>query len=234
MTASKNAIVVFAKAPVPGRVKTRLCPPLSFQQAAELYRAFIQDTLACVRRMRPARLAVAYDADGPSPELDWLMAQPGFEFFPQEGVDLGERLIRSFERIFRDGAEKALIIGSDAPRIHAGLLARALDSLDQNDIVLGPAADGGYYLIALKELRSDLFHSIPWSTDKVLEATIERAEHSGLKVSLLPSLADIDTFADVGSLTRDLRRLPRNFCPQTRGALQNIVLKEANDGIQPI
>ncbi|MHB2025967.1 MAG: TIGR04282 family arsenosugar biosynthesis glycosyltransferase [Elusimicrobiota bacterium] len=231
MTARQDAVVVFAKAPVPGRVKTRLCPPLSPGQAAQLYRAFIQDTLACARSIARAKLLVAYADDGASPELNWLKNQPGFDFFPQEGEDLGERLVRAFDRVFQDGAEKAVVIGSDAPQIRPETIRRALDSLSKSDAVLGPAEDGGYYLIGLKERRPELFQDIPWSTNKALEETLASARSSGLKVSFLAPLADVDTFADILSLAGKLRRRPKGVCPATRLILQLLAPKEDSDEI---
>ncbi|MDE1975692.1 MAG: TIGR04282 family arsenosugar biosynthesis glycosyltransferase [Elusimicrobia bacterium] len=223
MTQRQDAVVVFAKAPVPGRVKTRLCPPLSFGQAAQLYRAFILDTLACARSIAGVKLLVAYADDGASPELNWLKNQPGFDFFPQEGGDLGERLVRAFDSVFQGGAGKAVIIGSDAPQIRPETIRRALDSLSESDAVLGPAEDGGYYLIGLKERRPELFQDVPWSTDKAFEETLTRARSSGLKVSLLAPMADMDTVSDVINLGRELRGKPPEICPATGEVMNRLI-----------
>jgi len=229
MTKEKNAVIVFAKAPVPGRVKTRLCPPLSPAQAAGLYRAFILDTLEASGGVLSAELHVAYDSNGSSTNPEWLRDREPVKHFDQEGGDLGERLIHAFGRTFSEGAQKIVVIGSDTPQITSALIEQAIAGLDRSDVVFGPAEDGGYYLVALKKPRPELFRKIPWSTAETLAATLRQAHSSGLKSQLLPSLPDMDTFADVAGLARTLRLKPRNVCPVTRSALKTLISKEIFD-----
>lgn len=195
-----NKIMVFVKAPVPGKVKTRLCPPLSSTQAATLYTAFVKDTLAAVQGAANSHAEVFYDPAAEFPNLRWTQAASPPLFFPQQGDDLGTRLEQAFQSAFSRGAPKAVAIGSDTPHITPVVIERAFSSLERADLVLGPTADGGYYLIGLKEPCSFLFQEISWSTVDVLRQTLERARQRGLKIATLPTLFDVDTISDLRKL----------------------------------
>jgi len=188
-------LLVFAKEPVPGRVKTRLAAAVGDRAAARIYHEMgrrIVDGL----RGGDYRIRVCFDPpDGRAAVEEWL-DPAGLEFHPQAGGDLGARL----EAAFRDGFARAgavVAIGTDAPDVGRSLVERAFTRLAHADLVLGPARDGGYYLLGLKEPNPALFREIPWSTPGVLDATRERAESSGLTVYELPVLADVDTVEDL-------------------------------------
>lgn len=215
-----NTIIIFIKAPIPGQVKTRLCPPLLVEQAARLYAAFAQDTLKLAERVPGAAVAVAYQPGVGFPGLEWLRSQPPVPQFLQRGQDLGERLTNAFERAFAGGAQKAVAIGSDTPQLNPGMIDLAFSNLETAEVTLGPADDGGYYLIGLKKARPGLFQAIPWSTDRVLEETLRRAKELGLKAATLPGAADIDTFAELTRLARKLRVPGADICPVTKQALK--------------
>jgi rSAM/selenodomain-associated transferase 1 len=191
-----DCLLVFLKRPRPGEAKTRLVPQLGAECAAALYRALAEEE---VRRTTPRpgdydRLFLFAPADaGPEMEL-WF---PGQEWLPQEGDDLGARMAAAFEQAFRRGARRAALIGSDAPWVSRDRVLEALAALQDHDVALGPARDGGYYLIALDRPRPGLFGGIRWSSSSVLAATVERAGALGLGVRLLESLPDIDTLADL-------------------------------------
>ncbi|MBI2070696.1 MAG: TIGR04282 family arsenosugar biosynthesis glycosyltransferase [Elusimicrobia bacterium] len=194
-----NKIVIFVKAPVPGQVKTRLCPPLSNREAAALYKALAKDALSAARSVPLTQVDVAYDPWPPHIEPVW-MSDDRPDFFPQQGSDLGERLSHAAQHAFSSGASKVVIIGSDSPRLSADHLTHAFELLDRHDIVLGPAHDGGYYLIGLCRPVPEVFENIPWSTPRVFEETLSRLRFLNLEPGLLNKLGDIDTAEDLKRL----------------------------------
>ena len=191
----RRALIVFAKAPRPGRVKTRLAADLGAQEAARVYRRLGRRVLDAVRE-GPYRTLVYYDPPDAEAEMrDWLGGE-SLEFRPQTEGDLGERMVRAFEEALRD-ADRACIMGTDVPALRAALVVQALERLESADVVLGPAEDGGYYLMALSRPHPEIFRDVPWSTADVLGATLERTRRAGLRESLLPVLKDVDTAADL-------------------------------------
>ena len=207
-------VSIMAKAPRAGEVKTRLCPPLSTEEAAELYRCFLLDKIEQVRTLKEASPAIAYTpAEG---RMVFEELAPGFALVPQRGADLGTRLANSFDHLFAKGYAAALAIDSDTPTLPTGFLQQALDFIatPQIDVVLGPTEDGGYYLIGLRTLHLELFEEIAWSTAQVLPETIRRAEAKGLKTACLPPWFDIDTPDDLerlkASLVKTGEKAPRH------------------------
>lgn len=193
---SQDLLIVFVKAPHPGRVKTRFFPALGPEDAACLYRALAEEE---VRRTRPEpgdyeRLFFFSPADAGGAISAWF---PGEMALAQRGVDLGAKMAAAFGEAFRRGARRVAIIGTDVPWVSRDLVLEALRSLDQHDVVLGPSHDGGYYLLAVDRPRPELFAGIAWSTPQVLPATLARAQALGLSVHLLEQLTDIDTLEDV-------------------------------------
>lgn len=160
------AVAIMAKAPRAGEVKTRLCPPLSAAEAAELYRCFLLDKIEQVRSLCGARPAIAYTPE--EGRAFFETAAPDFLLVPQRGDDLGARLAGTFEALFAQGYVGALAIDSDTPTLPTGLLQEAVNLLagPPVDVVLGPCEDGGYYLIGLRRLHRELFEGIAWSTDR--------------------------------------------------------------------
>lgn len=198
------ALLVFAKAPRPGAVKTRLAAAVGPDAAAEAYRRMGR-MIAVQLADAPAEMTVCFDPPGTEAEMRrWLDPLPR-RYLPQGHGDLGERMARLVRRALTgpDRADRAVVVGTDAPTVDGAVATRALNALDSADIVLGPSTDGGYYLIGLNAPCPDLFRSIPWSTSSVLAATAARAREQGLDVTYLEMQADIDTLAD---LTPDLAR----------------------------
>jgi rSAM/selenodomain-associated transferase 1 len=191
-----QALIVFMKAPEPGRVKTRLIPALGAEMAAELYRALCEEVLqATVPEAGDyERLVFFAPSDAAEAVRAWL---PGLRIFPQSGDDLGARMAAAFARVFERGAERVAIIGTDAPGVSRRTVVGSLDALDQADVVLGPAEDGGYYLMALGRPHPHLFEGVRWSTPAVLQETLSRAAAAGLRARTLPRLGDIDTPDDL-------------------------------------
>lgn len=199
-------ILLFAKEPSPGRVKTRLAPELGRVEAARLYRAFLDDAVRTISR-----------PGGSSPELwvappssvPWFSeCYPGVRVRPQRGRDLGERLRHAFGAAFDEGARRVLVVGSDHPTLPAALLRRGFRALTDADVVLGPSDDGGYYLVAIRAgawpSAGELFSHVPWSTDRVLEVTLRRGRERHLSCHLLPEWYDVDEPSDLRRLRRDV------------------------------
>lgn len=229
----RAALVVFAKAPIPGQVKTRLCPPLTPGEAATLHGSFVLDTLERTKAA-VAKLKLPLDrylACAPSSTLVFfkiMEERQGVKLLDQVGDDLGARMNQAFETIFANGHQRVLIVGTDVPALPLDHYKQALTLLETNDLVLGPALDGGYFLIGLKQTAPDLFTEIPWSTDRVLALTQEKAANLGLKTALLPPWRDVDTIEDLQALIEasatDAKK-PKNeqsFSSRTAGALQLI------------
>ncbi|KAF0220337.1 MAG: hypothetical protein FD174_1238 [Geobacteraceae bacterium] len=194
----KNVLIIFAKRPTPGRVKTRLAATLSAEDAAELYRCMLFDTLAKAKELAgPDKLVFYEPAAGAAAYFKGIAA--GMETCPQEGNDLGKRMENAFKRTLEMGYEAAVIIGTDSPDLPSSFIEEAFAMLESRDIdaVFGPSEDGGYYLIAMKRLQGELFKGIPWSSGAVLEKSLEKAAEAGIRVSLLPRWYDVDTFEDL-------------------------------------
>ena len=191
-----------AKAPWPGTVKTRLCPPLDASEAASLYRCFLIDKIAAVRSLVNVRPVIAYSPDESRAEFAGLA--PDFALVPQRGADLGARLHTTLSGLLRDGHPGAIAVDSDTPTLPREFLQQAVDCLARRevDVVLGPTEDGGYYLIGLPTAAAVLFGGVPWSTSAVLEVTLGKAAAGGLRTVCLPTWFDVDT-------PDDLRRLER-------------------------
>lgn len=197
-------VAIMAKAPLAGDVKTRLCPPLTVAEAAELYRAFLCDKIEQVRSLEAASHVIAFTPEGERGIFEGLA--PDFTLIPQRGADLGSRLAASFEYLFARGHAGVLLIDSDTPTLPTGFLSEALELIAKpgTDLVLGPSEDGGYYLIGLRTPRPELFAGVPWSTPAVLLETVRRARDLGLDVAWLPLWFDVDTGSDLTRLRASL------------------------------
>ncbi|GAB2485844.1 TIGR04282 family arsenosugar biosynthesis glycosyltransferase [Algoriphagus taiwanensis] len=190
----KTALLIFQKNPELGKVKTRLAAGIGDQKALEIYRALIQLTLQEAEKSG-FDLYVYYSSFIPE-RID----SSAFRACLQHGMDLGERMENAFSDIFSLGYSKAMIIGTDCPELSSDILLEAERQLEENQVVIGPAEDGGYYLLGLKAFHPQLFRSIAWSTSSVLKETLARAKAFRLKTSLIISLSDLDTEEDLKSL----------------------------------
>ncbi len=210
-----NQVLVVAKAPAPNRTKTRLVPPLELTEAVALQRALLLDTLAGCRAEADA-VALLHAHSDEQAELAAL-AGPGAELLLQEGRGLHDALRLGLARRLPRGP--TAIVSSDIPGVPAGAITQAFGELRNGaDVVLGPAADGGYWLIAMREPHDEPFHEIPWSTPAVLAVTRRRCEEAGLRVAEVAEWRDVDTAVDLAVLAHDPERLP----PLTRAALERL------------
>jgi hypothetical protein len=202
--ATPQRLIVFTRFPESGKTKTRLIPVLGAAGAARLQRRMTEHTIAIAanaRRRRPG-LTVEVRHEGGSKALmqQWLGQQ--FSYRQQGDGDIGRRMVHAFEAAFQDGAGLTVIIGSDIPQISADIIHQAFDALQKNDLVFGPARDGGYYLVGMKntipsETYCRLFDGINWGSGEVLSQTLQIAAESGLRFILLEMLGDVDRPADL-------------------------------------
>ena len=189
----KEQLIVFVKAPRLGQVKTRLAQEIGAVAACDAYLRLVAQVLANIHDIKSVQLR--YSPDNSAKEIEsWLKA--GWECRPQRSGDLGDRLNRAFEEGFHEKYKKIVIIGSDCPEVTKADIVDAWTALDNSDVVLGPAFDGGYWLIGLKRNAHRLFQDIAWSSTTVLEDTLKRAEEEGMTVKLLQQRRDVDTRAD--------------------------------------
>jgi rSAM/selenodomain-associated transferase 1 len=203
-----DVLAVFVKEPRPGAVKSRLAAALGAEAAAEVYRAIAEEAM---RRTAPRRdeydRIVAFDPPSAGAAIgEWLGVTAG-ALLRQPTGDIGLRMERVFDELFRRGARRVALIGTDVPALSHEDVRDALESLDEHDVALGPATDGGYYLIALKGPEPELFRGIRWSSPDVLTGTLERAARRGLSVRVLRTIGDVDTVEDLAAEWERVRPL---------------------------
>jgi uncharacterized protein len=210
----KKALIIFAKCPVPGQVKTRLSPPLSPEQAAELYRCMLEDILAKSARLADVDRYLFYQG-GTDAGHYFARTGRGMTCLPQQGRDLGERMAAAFRHVFTDGFAAAAIIGTDSPDLPVSFIEGAYQRLQERgvEVVFGPSEDGGYYLLAMKRLHAGLFRDVPWSSGGVLQKSLANAANGGIGAALLPPWHDVDRAED---LVRPELRDENNGAPLTR------------------
>jgi uncharacterized protein len=234
------AVAIMAKASTAGAVKTRLVPPLSYDEAARLNSTSIADvaaTLAAAALRAPIRPFVAYDPLGSEPFFGDLLPR-GFGLLPPKEATLGRSLHHAAADLFGLGYGMVCLINSDSPNLPRHYLVEAVRRLAEpgDRLVLGPAADGGYYLIGLKSFHRRLFEEIEWSTERVWRQTLARAGEIGLEVAALPEWYDVDDEQSLALLWRELRH-DGNAAPQTARflaelAATNPAIRRLIDGIR--
>lgn len=227
-----ESLILFARPPLPGRAKTRLAPALGREGAARLYSRFLGDAAETARALRAGRPGVglvcewALERDeslDDFPLAGWL---PGpFLHRAQTGEDLGARMAAALGRRLAAGGGRAVLIGTDFPDLPPEILERALQSLDSEDepkLALGPAADGGYYLIGMNRFFPEIFDDVPWSAEETFSRTMERARALRLDAALLPEWRDADTAEDLKDLKNRLSNTP--LAPRARDFLSRCAL----------
>jgi rSAM/selenodomain-associated transferase 1 len=195
-----DVLAVFVKDPRPGTVKSRLAAALGAEAAAAVYRVLAEGV---VRRTAPRsdeydRVIVFDPPDAKRSVGEWLGVEAA-ALVPQSPGDIGVRMERAFEELFARGARRVALTGTDVPALEREDVRGALESLDEHDVAIGPATDGGYYLIALKRPHPELFDGIGWSGPDVLADTLDRASQRDLSVRVLRTIGDVDTVEDLAA-----------------------------------
>ena len=206
---SRSALIVMAKRPFPGQTKTRLSPPLSAKDAAELYACFLRDAIDLACTVPDVTLFIAYAPLGA--EAYFRQLAPDVQLILQVGDTLGERLDYVLTSCLDAGYSRVAAMNSDSPTLPHAYLAQAFRSLHDavTDVVLGPCDDGGYYLIGWKRPYPRLVCEVAMSTPQVLQDTLAIAAEEGLNVALLPSWYDVDDGEDLARMTHDLQQSPQ-------------------------
>jgi rSAM/selenodomain-associated transferase 1 len=218
----KRALMVVAKQPAVGQTKTRLCPPLSGEEASACYECLLRDTLDLIRAARQQidldPIVCYLPAGG---EAYFRAVAPDFSLQLQQGRDLSQRLAHATTTVLTEFRyDQVVIMDSDSPTLSPGYVCQAFTILDSADISLGPCDDGGYYLIGLKRPVPDLFLKVQMSTPQVVGETLAVAHALGLQVCQLPSSFDIDYVADLRRLSQELEQLPDSVAAHSRAFLK--------------
>ncbi len=192
----KDALIIFARAPIPGKVKTRLIPDIGRREATAIYISLLNGTLETSVKSGFSNIQLWIDGDMRHPFFKTLPHRHAFGFYSQSGEDLGQRMYHAFESALGRYA-RVILIGSDCPTLSVADLHEARHLLKNNHIVLGPTDDGGYYLIGLREKNRQLFGQIMWGRETVFKETCERARSLNWQLGLLPRRRDVDDYADL-------------------------------------
>jgi len=198
----RAAVGIFAKVPRPGRVKTRLVPPLTSEEAALVARVCLEETLRRFPAAVPAAWFLFLDGDA-GPWIERHAIESGVTLAPQGNGDLGERLARAFRALRGAGFERVVMIGADSPTLDPERIRDAVERLTTADVVLGPTRDGGYYLVGARVDCGELFRGMTWGHGGVAAATRERARSMGWEAALLPEWYDLDEVDDLRRSARD-------------------------------
>ena len=217
---TEAALLVFAKVPEPGRVKTRLTSSYRPDQAADLYEAFLLDALD-----QYASLSVDVRLHFPQPvsSVPSRFLSEKWSLHQQRGEGLGERMLHATLEAFGAGYRQVMLIGTDHPTLPSAFLVRALQHLQQaKQVVIGPSDDGGYYALGMNEAYPQLFRGLTYSHSEVFDQALERALQTGAVVTVLPSWYDVDTPAEVDRLKAELQTLPKETLPRTRAVMSQL------------
>lgn len=203
-------LAVFARTPVVGQVKTRLSPPLTAEQALQLHRALVEDTLDHLARIERPGIERLVLFSEPLSEEHTLHVPPGWSTTVQASGGLGERLASLFYTGFRRGVTRLVVLGSDSPTVPPEVIHEAFDDLEHRQAVIGPAEDGGYYLLGCSQWIPELFQSIDWGTPLVLEQTLSVLEGKKVPYATLIRWYDIDRSEDLDKLRQEIAFLKRS------------------------
>jgi rSAM/selenodomain-associated transferase 1 len=222
---SNPILVIMAKEPQVGYTKTRLCPPLTLDQAAQLYQALLKDSIVLASCLDGIDLAIAVT---PPESIDYFksISPPQTLLVPVDCIDIGDCLAQVLGNLLNLGYPAALAFNADGPSVPSAYIKAAVDLLSDYDVVLGPSEDGGYYLVGLKRLHQDIFMGISWSTPLVLNQTLIKIQELGLEVKLLPPWYDVDTAADLERLRSELAKLPPKDLVHTRRFLTDFAVAD--------
>lgn len=196
-----SGLIIFVKTPIAGEVKTRLASDIGDEKALKIYWQLVEITKKIASQFKGSKMI--WSNKNWTDHSDYWPIE-SFQFHLQKGANLGEKMASAFDFHFKEGFNKLLLIGSDCPDINISVLNEAEKALDRHDVVIGPAQDGGYYLIAMKKIHYELFENMEWSHAQVLEHTLQRAKSKSLSIHMLQNLSDLDNVADLKLLSNEL------------------------------
>ncbi|MBE9503180.1 MAG: TIGR04282 family arsenosugar biosynthesis glycosyltransferase [Proteobacteria bacterium] len=211
-----RCIILFAKAPVPGEVKTRLSPHLSPEDAALVQEAFIFDTLATLQSCKGVDLYIACHPSAKHPFYEEAQKRFTLTLIGQGAGHLGDRMKRVISQLKSAGYDEIVVLGSDSPSIPVKMIDDSFERLKKSDLVIGPSIDGGYYLIGFSGELPPIFDGINWGTESVFSETMERLKDSDIDCSVLPYWYDVDTIKELRFLEIHLASLEKEVCRETR------------------
>ncbi|MGA8262806.1 MAG: TIGR04282 family arsenosugar biosynthesis glycosyltransferase [Ignavibacteriaceae bacterium] len=192
----ENNVITFCKYPVEGKVKTRIAKTMGNEFAVKLYTMFAEHTFRELLKTDSVFPYLFFYGDDERKKIkEWAGSE--FLFEPQEGNELGDKMYNAFKKVIDRGSTKTIIIGTDIPDMSSDIIRKAMQTLDNSDVVIGPSNDGGYYLLGMKKLYRSLFTGIEWSSNSVLRVTLEKVNALNLSYSILPEFIDIDTENDI-------------------------------------
>ncbi len=221
---SPDLLIIFIKAPRIGEVKTRLARDIGAENAQKLYRAMVEDLLQNLRGPDNFDLLITLWPENAEPEVrNWLNWKG--QITTQSQGNLGDKLQHAFGNGFAQGYQRIVIIGSDLPELSSSVINDSFKQLHTYSLILGPATDGGYYLIGLRSPHTELFTGINWSTSDVLKKTLENADKAGLHHFLLPDMQDIDKYDDIWIRWKELKNSKKENLSKTMLVLQSILDK---------
>lgn len=203
---NKNTLIIFLKYPEAGKVKTRLAKDIGNNEAARIYSLMTLNIIESVVAPECYNTIIFYDPPEKEQEIKNWVGKKEIQYAPQEGNTLGDRISNAFKVVFSSGIEKAVIIGTDCLDVSSDIINVAIHLLDETEVVLGPAEDGGYYILALNKYRPEIFQDIDWSTKHVLEQTVLKIVENKLTYHKLKTLKDIDTVEDINEKFGDILR----------------------------
>lgn len=189
---NSNALIIIAKYPEEGKVKTRI-KGLSDGQRTDLYKNLLDVTIKKLSSIPGVDTFIAFAPDS----AENYFAQFGVKLIPLHKGDLGASMFKAFERVFSSGYKKAALVGADIPDLSSSIILNAIDLLSINDLVFGPAKDGGYYLVGMRKLIKEVFEDVPWSSDQTLEKSLDKSRKFNYSAGFTDTLSDIDTIDDL-------------------------------------
>jgi rSAM/selenodomain-associated transferase 1 len=209
-----------------GLTKTRLCPPLTLDEAARLYEVLLRDSISLANGLVGIDLAIAVT---PPESIAYFknISPPDTLLMPVECIDIGDCLTQVLGNLLDMGYPSALAFNADGPSVPQEYIQTAVNKLDACDVVLGPSEDGGYYLVGLKQLHAEIFVGVSWSTPKVLSQTLTKIKVLGLEAELLPPWFDVDNAADIERIRSELAKLPPDLLVHTRRFLTDFAAPDA-------
>jgi len=189
----RRALIIFAKAPRSGKVKTRLSPYLDDEGRMEVCRRLLERTVNLLGSLEGIDTRICYSP----PDAEEYFLRFGLEVYPQQGEDIGMRMYHAIESTLSEGYGRAVLVGADIPGLAPPIIMNALDLLARHDVVFGPAEDGGYFLVGLRRPVKEIFEGVEWSSSATLSQSVSAAEGCGMKVALTAPLPDMDTIDDL-------------------------------------